>query len=92
MYDGPITRAELYSRYAGTYVIDADRALRLEWDGESMMATFPGDLRTQFFLKSPTEEAIAGSERLEFVLDERGNPTAARLMTAQGERWRGERK
>ena len=92
MYDGPITTAELYARYAGTYVLDDKRSLRLEWDGDSLMATLPNGIRSQFFLKSPTEEAIAGPSRIHFVLDQRGNPAAARMVDARGEVWRAERK
>ena len=41
------------SRYAGTYAISDGRALRIDWDGDSLIATFPGGTRSQVFLKSP---------------------------------------
>jgi hypothetical protein len=54
LYDGPVTSATLYEKYAGTYVMADGRTLRMEWDGDSLMATLPLGARTQVFLKSPT--------------------------------------
>jgi len=92
MYDGPPTTAALYGRYAGTYVIDANRSLTLAWDGNSLMGHLPGGAAMQLFLKSPTEEAANGPDRFVFTLDASGTPIAATLMRGGGVLWRGERK
>ena len=92
MYDGPVTRSDLYSRYAGTYLLPDGRRLVMEWDGDSLLATLPNGSRSQVFLKSPTEEAIATPERFLFVLDATGHPTAVRLMRDTSELWQAERE
>jgi ketosteroid isomerase-like protein len=92
LYDGPVTMAELYSRYAGIYVTRDGRTLRLEWDGDSLMAFLPNGSHTQIFLKSPTEEATALPEHFVFTLDATGHPTLVRSMRNQTEVWRAERK
>jgi ketosteroid isomerase-like protein len=91
MYDGPVTTAKLYEPYAGTYVIDAKRSLRLAWDGDALLGTFPSGARTQVFLKSPTEEAAAGPDRFTFVLAPGGRPAAVLLMRGAEQVWRAER-
>src|SRR5262249_10539905 len=69
------------------------RTLKMEWDGDSLIGTRPVGTRLQVFLKSPTEEApIAGSDRLVFVLDKTGHPTAVSLMHGGTEIWRAEKK
>src|SRR5262245_62193189 len=65
MYDGPITTSTLYGRYAGSYLLQDGRTLKVESDADSLMATFPSGSRSQIFLKSATE-AIAGPGRLIF--------------------------
>lgn len=92
MYDGAITSSDPYSRYAGTYAISDGRVLRMEWDGDSLIATFPGGTRSQVFLKSPTEEAIASPDHFRFVLDSSGRPTTVRMMRGETEAWRAERE
>jgi ketosteroid isomerase-like protein len=92
LYDGPPTTSELYGRYAGTYVMADGRTLRLEWDGDSLMATLPNGPRTQIFLKSPTEEVTALPEHFAFTLDAAGRPTIVRSMRGSMEVWRAERK
>jgi ketosteroid isomerase-like protein len=92
MYDGPVTRGDLYARYAGTYAIPDGRILRMDWDGDSLIATFPGGTRSQVFLKSPTEEAIASPNRFLFTLDSTGRPTTVHMMRGTSEAWRAERK
>lgn len=92
LYDGPVTTSELYGRYAGTYVMADGRTLRLDWDGDALMATLPNGPRTQIFLKSPTEEATALPEHFVFTLDATGRPTAVRSMRGSTETWRAERK
>jgi ketosteroid isomerase-like protein len=92
LYDGPPTTAALYERYAGTYVMTDGRTLRLEWDGDSLMATLPTGPRTQIFLKSPTEEVTALPEHFTFTLDATGHPTIVRSMRGSTELWRAERK
>lgn len=57
MYDGPVTTSKTYQPYAGRYVIDTKRSLRLEWDGDALLAIYPSGARSQVFLRSPTEEA-----------------------------------
>ena len=91
MYDGPITTADLYARYAGTYAIPDGRTLKMEWDGDSLIATFPNGTRSQVFLKSPTEEAIESVDRFVFVLDNTGRVTAVRFMHGETESWRAEK-
>ena len=92
MYDGPMTKSDLYARYAGTYLLPDSGTLLMEWDGNSLLATLPNGSRSQVFLKSPTEEAIATPEHFLFVLDGSGQPTAVRLMRDTSELWRAERK
>jgi ketosteroid isomerase-like protein len=92
MYDGPVTTARLYEPYAGAYVIDAKRTLRLEWDGDSLMGTYPNGARTQVFLKSPTDEAAFGPDRLRFELNAAGRPVAVQLLRGDEVVWRGDRK
>jgi ketosteroid isomerase-like protein len=92
MYDGPVTRGDLYARYAGTYAIPDGRVLKMDWDGDSLIATFPGGTRSQVFLKSPTEEAIASPNRFLFTLDSSGRPTRVRMMRGTSEAWRAERQ
>jgi ketosteroid isomerase-like protein len=91
MYDGPVTISTTYQPYAGTYVIDTKRSLRLEWDGDALLAIYPSGARSQVFLKSPTEEAVQGPDRFRFVLDEGGRPVAVLLLRGEEEVWRGER-
>src|SRR5262245_36438053 len=92
MYDGPITTSTLYGRYAGTYVLQDGRTLKMEWDGDSLIGTLPGGTRSQIFLKSPTEEASERPNRLAFVLDKTGHPTTVRMMNGATEGWRAEKK
>jgi hypothetical protein len=92
LYDGPVTGVDLYARYAGVYVIDTHRELKLDWDGDALMATFPNGLRQQIFLGSPTEEVTLGNSRLRFVLDEKGQPLEAISMERDKEAWRARRK
>ena len=91
MYDGPVTAAKIYEPYAGTYVIDAKRSLRLEWDGDALLATYPNGARTQVFLQSPTEEAVNGPDHLRFVLDDGGTPVAVQSLRGAELIWRAER-
>ena len=88
----PDHEKRLYSRYAGTYAISDGRVLRIEWDGDSLVATFPGGTRSQVFLKSPTEEAIASPDHFLFVLDSSGRLTTVRMMRGATEAWRAERE
>jgi hypothetical protein len=89
LYDGPVTSSDLY---AGTYVMGDGRTLRLESDGDSLIATLPNGPRTQIFLKSATEEATALPERFVFTLDATGRPIVVRSMRGTTETWRAERK
>lgn len=91
MYDGPVTTATTYEPYAGTYVIDTQRSVRLEWDGEALQATYPSGARSQVFLKSATEEAVQGPDHFRFVLSQTGRPEAVLLLRAEEQVWRGER-
>jgi ketosteroid isomerase-like protein len=92
LYDGPVTTADLYARYAGTYVMADGRTLTLRWDGDSLMAILPDGVRTQIFLKSPTDEATAAPDHFVFTLDAAGRPTVVRSMRGSIEAWRAERK
>jgi ketosteroid isomerase-like protein len=92
MYDGPVTAARTYEPYAGTYVIDTKRSLRLEWDGDALHATYPSGARTQVFLKSPTEEAVQGPDHFRFELSADGRPLAVLLLRGEEQIWRGERR
>jgi ketosteroid isomerase-like protein len=92
MYDGPVTTATLYESYAGVYVIDAKRTLRLDWDGNALMGTYPSGTRTQVFLKSPTDEAVFGLDHLKFELNATGRPVAVQSLRGEELIWRGERK
>lgn len=91
MYDGPVTTSTTYEPYAGTYVIDTERSLRLEWDGDALLATYPSGARSQVFLKSPTDEAVQGPDHFRFVLNEGGRPVAVLLLRGEEQVWRGER-
>ena len=55
-----------------TMILALSLATRIDWDGNSLVATFPGGTRSQVFLKSPTEEAIASPDHVLFVLDSSG--------------------
>ena len=92
LYDGPVTSANLYAKYAGTYAMGDGRTLRLDWDGDSLMATLPNGPRTQIFLKSPTEEATALPDHFVFTLDATGRPSTVRSVRGSTEIWRAERK
>jgi ketosteroid isomerase-like protein len=92
MYDGPVTTAKIYEPYAGAYVIDAKRTLRLEWDGDALIGTYPSGTGTQVFLKSPTEEAVFGTDHLRFELNATGRPVAVQLFRGEELIWRGERQ
>lgn len=92
MYDGSVTRSDLYSRYAGTYVLLDGRRLEMKWDGDALLATLPNGSRSQVFLQSPTEEATATPEHFLFVVDSSGEPSAVRLMRDSSELWQAERK
>ena len=92
MYDGPVTTAKMYEPYAGAYVVDATRTLRLEWDGDGLVATYPSGTRTQVFLKSPTDEAASGTDHLKFELNATGRPVAVQLFRGEELVWRGQRK
>ncbi|HUQ87874.1 MAG TPA: DUF4440 domain-containing protein [Vicinamibacterales bacterium] len=92
MYDGPWTTARMYEPYAGSYVIDEKRSLRLEWDGDALIATYPSGTRTQLFLKSPTDEAVFGPDHLKFELNAAGAPVAVQLFRGEEVIWRAARK
>ena len=92
MYDGPVTTAKMYEAYAGAYVIDAKRTLRLEWDGDALIGTYPSGARTQVFLKSSTDEAAFGPDHLRFELNATGRPVAVQLLRGEELVWRGERQ
>jgi hypothetical protein len=92
MYDGPVSDARLYERYAGTYALPDGRVLKMEWDGDSLLAELPSSSRMQVFLKSPTEEATTRPDRYVFVLDEAGRPQAVRFLRGEMEIWRAERR
>ena len=94
MYEGPPLDAALHARYAGTYVIAADRALALAWKEDALLATFPNGAETQIFLASPTHEAVRtlGSGSLRFTLDPQGQPVEAALVRGGEELWRGKRR
>jgi hypothetical protein len=91
MYDGPVTTPTTYQPYAGRYVIDTKRSLRLDWDGDALLAIYPSGARSQVFLKSPTEEAVQGPDHFRFVLNEGGRPVAVLLLRGEQQVWRGER-
>lgn len=93
MYEGAPLDATLHARYAGRYEIAPGRGLVLDWDGEALLATWPGGQRGQVFLASPTEEATrtVGSGRLRFELDAAGAPVAASLVRGDEVLWRAPR-
>jgi ketosteroid isomerase-like protein len=91
MYEGPVTTPKAYEPYAGRYVIDTKRSLRLDWDGDALLAIYPSGARSQVFLKSPTEEAVQGPDHFRFVLNEGGRPVAVLLLRGEQQVWRGER-
>ena len=92
LYEGPPVRAELYSRYAGRFQIEPGQELLVQWDGTSLIATFPNGNRYQIFLGSPTEEVTTAASKLKFVLDSSGNPAQAILTSGEGELWRAARQ
>lgn len=92
MYDGPATGAELYGRYQGTFALADGRTLALSWDGDALIATMPSGARSQIFLASPTEEATAAQQRLQFELDADRRPAVVRLMRGDEQVWRAERR
>jgi uncharacterized protein DUF4440 len=99
LYEGPIVTAAVYAPYAGTYQIDADRLLHLDWDGNLLVSTYPTTRgaewqeRGHVFLRSPTEEAnlVSGGGRFRFVLDENGRPTDVLMMNGDQQVWRARR-
>ena len=93
VYAGPVTTAAMYQAYAGTYKDQANNdLLRLDWDGDALLASYPTGERGQIFLKSATEEAVLhGQSQFRFELDESGRPVAVVLFKAGKQTWRATR-
>ena len=93
MYEGPTLDMALHQRYAGTYVIDADRKLVLSWEDDALFATLPNGAKAQIFLASPTEEATrtTGGGRFKFTLGADGRPVSVALVRGDKEAWRANR-
>jgi len=93
MYEGPTLDLALHQRYAGTFVIDADRKLVLSVEEGALFATLPNGAKAQIFLASPTEEATRtlGGGRFKFTLGADGRPETVALVRGDKEAWRARR-
>jgi ketosteroid isomerase-like protein len=93
MYEGPTLDLALHQRYAGTYVISAERKLVLAWEDDALLATLPNGAKAQIFLASPTEEAsrTMGAGRFKFTLGADGRPASVALVRGDKEVWRANR-
>jgi hypothetical protein len=93
MYEGPKLDVALHQRYAGTYVISADKKLVLSWEDDALFATLPNGAKAQIFLASPTEEATRtmGGGRFRFTLGADGRPVSVSLVRGDKEIWRASR-